>query len=150
MKQSFTQLGLQPTRDTGDGGHDGVGHFMMWTPRGMERTEARVLAEVKTGKPTLTQVRSFCHVMERNEAQVGIFITIEPITAGMRQEATSMGTFNHNGLRYPRFQFWQIDDAYFENPETINAVLRLPDEWRVQSARKSARHFGDKQTELAL
>ena len=66
---AVTQLGLEPTRDTGDGGYDGVGHFTVWTPRGMEKTEARVLAEVKTGKPTLTQVRSFCHVMDRNQAK---------------------------------------------------------------------------------
>ncbi len=123
---AVTQLGLQPTMDNGDGGYDGVGHFMMWTPRGMEDTEARVVAEVKAGKPSLTSVRSFCHIMERNEAKVGIFITIEPVTAGIRQEASSMGTFEHNGLRYPRLQFWQIDDDYFENPEIINTIVRLP------------------------
>ena len=144
---AVTQLGLQP-RDTGDGGHDGVGHFMMWTPRGMEKTEARVIAEVKAGKPTLTSVRSFCHVMERTEAKVGIFITIESVTAGMRREAASMGTFEHNGLRYPRFQFWQIDDAYFENPEIINTLVRLPSEWRIRPTQKSARHFANEQMEL--
>ena len=147
---AVTRLGLKPTRDTGDGGHDGVGHFMMWTPQGMEKTDARMLAEVKTGKPTVTQIRSFCHVMERNKAKVGIFITIEPVTTGMRQEAESMGTFEHNGLRYPRLQFWQIDDAYFENSEIINTILRLPDEWRVRATRKSERHFSDRQMELTI
>ena len=147
---AVTRLGLKPTKDTGDGGHDGVGHFMMWTPRGMEKADARMLAEVKTGRPTLTQVRSFCHVMERNEAKVGIFITIEPVTAGMRQEAASIGTFEHNGLRYPRLQFWQIDDTYFENPEIINTLVRLPSEWRIHPTRKSERHLTDKQTQLTI
>ena len=114
----------------------------------MEKTDARMLAEVKTGRPTLTQVRSFCHVMEREKAKVGIFITIEPVTAGMRREAASMGTFEHNGLRYPRFQFWQIDDTYFENPEIINTLVRLPSEWRIRPTQKSERHFADEQMEL--
>ena len=117
---------------------------------GMEKTQARILAEVKTGKPTLTQVRSFCHVIERDEAKVGIFITIEPVTAGMRQEAASMGTFEHNRLRYPRLQFWQIDDAYFENPEIINTRVRLPAEWLIRPTRKSERHFAEEQTELKI
>ena len=109
-----------------------------------------MLAEVKAGKPTLTQVRSFCHVMERNEAKVGIFITIEPVTAGMRQEAASMGAFEHNGLRYPRLQFWQIDDAYFENPEIINTHVRLPAEWLIRPIRKSERHFEETQIPLQI
>ena len=147
---AVTRLGLKPTRDAGDGGLDGVGHFTVWTPRGMEKTEARMLAEVKTGKPTLTQVRSFCHVIERDEAKVGIFITIESVTAGMRQEAASMGTFEHNGLSYPRLQFWQIDDAYFENPEIINARVRLPAEWLIRPTRKLERHFAEAQTEFKI
>ena len=147
---AVTRLGLNPTKDANDGGHDGVGHFMMWTPRGMEKMNARILAEVKTGKPTLTQIRSFCHVMERNEAKVGIFITIESVTTGMRQEAASMGTFDHNGLSYPRLQFWQVNDDYFQNPEIINTILRLPTEWKVRPTRKSAPYFTDKQMEISI
>ena len=109
-----------------------------------------MIAEVKIGKPTITSVRSFCHVMDRSEAQAGIFVTIEPVTAVMRQVAENMGTFEYNGMRYPRLQFWQIDDAYFENSKTINAILQLPDEWRVRSTHKSERHFANEQTELAI
>ena len=128
---AVTRLGLQPTRDDKDVGYDGVGHFTVSTPRGTEKTEAQVIAEVKIGKPTLTSVRSFCHVL--NEAQAGVFITIEPVTASMRKVAENMGSFEHNGQRYPRLQFWQIDDAYFENPEIINTIVRLPSEWRIRS-----------------
>ena len=57
----------------------------------MKETDARILAEVKTGKPTVTQVRAFCRVMDKNNAEVGIFITLEPITASMRQECARYG-----------------------------------------------------------
>ena len=32
----------------------------------------------------------------------------------------------------PRLQFWQLDDAYFENPDSINTLVRLPEAWRIR------------------
>ena len=145
---AVTRLGLKPTRDVGDGGHDGVGHATLWNPQQMKETDVRILAEVKTGKPTITQVRAFCQVMNQNNAEIGIFITIEPISAGMRQQAEEMGTFEHNKQTYPRLQFWQLEDAYFENPASINTLVRLSDAWRIHPIRKSARHFDDRQIQL--
>ncbi len=145
---AVTRLGLQPTQDVGDGGHDGVGHVTLWSTQRMKETNARILAEVKTGKPSMTQVRAFCQVMRENNAAIGIFITIEPVTAGMRQQAENMGVFEHNGQSYPRLQFWQVDDAYFENPELINTFIRLPMEWRIRPSQKSNRHFRGQQMEL--
>ena len=145
---AVTRLGLRPTKDTGDGGLDGVGHVTLWNPQQMKETNARILAEVKTGKPTLTQVRAFCRVMDKNNAEVGIFITLEPVTAKMRQEAEDMGSFEHNKQTYPRLQFWQIDDTYFENPDVINALVRLPDAWRIRPTQKSERHFDNQQMQF--
>ncbi len=145
---AVTRLGLRPTKDVGDGGLDGIGHVTLWNPQQMKETNARILAEVKTGKPTVTQVRAFCRVMDKNNAEVGIFITLAPVTAKMRQEAQDMGSFEHNEKSYPRLQFWQIDDAYFENPDVINTLVRLPDAWRIRPAQKSERHFEDRQMQF--
>ena len=145
---AVTRLGLNPTKDVGDGGLDGVGHVTLWNPQQMKETNARILAEVKTGKPTITQVRAFCHVMDQHSAEVGIFITIEPVTARMRQESENMGSFEHNQKTYPRLQFWQLDDAYFENPDSINTLVRLPDAWRIRPTQKSERHFDNQQMQL--
>ena len=146
---AVTRLGLRPTKDVGDGGLDGVGHVTLWNPQQMKETNARILAEVKTGKPNITQVRAFCHVMEENKAEVGIFITIAPVSANMRQIAENMGSFEHNNKTYPRLQFfWQLDDDYFKNPDIINTLVRLPDAWRIRPTQKSARHFTDQQLPL--
>ena len=107
-----------------------------------------ILAEVKTGRPTIAQVRAFCHVMDQHKAEIGIFITLKPISPSMRQAAERMGSFTHNGQNYPRLQFWQIDDTYFENPESINTHIRLPMEWRIRPSQKTERHFAGQQTEL--
>ena len=145
---AVTRLGLKPTRDVGDGGLDGVGYVTLWNPQQMKETDVRILAEVKTGRSTIAQVRAFCHVMDQHKAEIGIFITLKPISQGMRQEAERMGRFTHNGRRYPRLQFWQIDDAYFENPDIINNLVRLPSEWRIHPSRKAKRHFDDQQPEF--
>jgi len=145
---AVTRLGLRPTKDVRDGGLDGVGHVTLWNPQQMKETDARILAEVKTGKPTITQVRAFCHVMDQHNAEVGIFITIAPVTASMRQEAQNMGSFEHNHQTYPRLQFWQIDDTYFENPDVINTLVRLPDAWRIRPTQKSERHFDNQQIQF--
>ena len=59
-----------------------------------------------------------------------------------------MGSFEHNGRRYSRLQFWQINDAYFENPEIINTFVQLPMEWRIRPSQKSERHFDGEQEEF--
>ena len=146
---AVTRIGLKPTRNVGDGGKDGVGHFMLWEPDADIETERRIIAEVKTGKPTTTQVRAFRDVINSQNAVAGIFITLEPVTAGMRQLAADMGTFEHaeSGNSYPRLQFWQIDDAYFQNPETLKEIIRLPREW-IRPRKKSERHAPEIQLPL--
>ena len=146
---AVTRVGLKPTPNVGDGGKDGVGHFMLWEPDSDTETERRIIAEVKTGKPTIAQVRAFCHTLTKQNAVAGIFITLEKVTNGMRQLAADMGTFEHaeSGKRYPKLQFWQIDDAYFDNPESIKETIKLPRNW-IRPRKKSERHYGHHQLEL--
>lgn len=145
---AVTRLGFKPTSDVGDGGKDGVGHVALWNPNTEEETPKRILAEVKTGNPTINQVRAFCHTMEQQEAVAGIFITLGNVTSGMRQIAADMGEFElENKQRYPRLQFWQIDDAYFDNPNNLNQIIRLPRQW-IQPRKKSERHIDDMQMTL--
>ena len=145
---AVTRIGLEPTANVGDGGFDGIGAVKVWDPRTQRDRNTRIIAEVKSGKPSISALRAFCHTIREQKAQVGIFITVEPISRGMKAIQESMGTFQHNGVSYPRLQFWQIDDGYFADPESLNKKIRLP--WRVESRHKSERHFKDEQPELPL
>ena len=145
---AVTRLGMIPTSDVGDGGKDGVGQVALWNPETKEETTKRILGEVKTGKPTITQVRAFCHTIETSDAVAGVFITLAPVTDGMRQIAANMGEFElENNKFYPRLQFWQIDDDYFQDPDILEHIIRLPKEW-IQPRKKSERHFEDRQMPL--
>ena len=144
---TISQIGQSHDSDsnlhrTYDGGKDGVKHVTLWNPQGEGESQARVLAEVKSGGFTLNEVKAFCRTMNKVEAVAGIFITIESPTDGMRQEAADMETFSHNNVTYPRLQFWQIDDNYFKNPDIVKQLLRLPPEW-LRPIHKSERHFED-------
>ncbi len=148
---AVTRLGLEPTPDSGDGGFDGTGNVVIWENRLLKEapTKLKVIAEVKSGKkPTKADVRAFCASMHHSDAKFGIFITLHPITKGMRDLQDREGTIVHNGRPYPRLQFWQIDDAYFDAPESLNQIVKLP--WRIESRPKSERHFGGTQQEIAL
>ena len=145
---AVTRVGLEPTANVGDGGFDGAGTVKIWNPRNQKSRNTRVIAEVKTGKPNVSMLRAFCHTIRETKAQVGIFITLAPISGGMKAMQEAMGTFQHNGVSYPRLQFWQIDAGYFANPASLNETIQLP--WRIESREKSKRHFKDEQTELTL
>ena len=145
---AVTRLGLTPTKDIGDGGFDGVAHFTVWIPEGMKQNEGRIMAEVKSGKPTLNEVKAFCHTMTKNNATAGVFITLHKVSSGMMEEAESMGTFEHNGITYPRLQFWQITQEYFDNPESINRTIRLPK--AIKASQKTGKQMKDSQIEMDL
>ncbi len=123
---AVTRLGLRPTPERRRLGFDGVASMQVWTI--YEKEDAQIIAEVKSGNPTLTQV-AFCHTIRKNKAKMGVFITLGKITNGMRQEAEDMGTFEHNKQTYPRFQFWEIDEAYFDDPASIKKQIRIPEQW---------------------
>ena len=140
-----TRLGLTLAKDVDNGGD-----FTLWTPKAKEKLDVRILAEVKTGKPTPDQVRAFRKSIEDNKAAIGIFITLEPVPSDMREIAEDMGKYEYKGLTYPRLQFWQITDEYFENPETIYYDLQLPGMLRVRPTKKTDRHSPDFQLEFDM
>ena len=146
---AVTRLGLTPTPDVGDGGKDGVKRVTLWNPEESKERQTRILAEVKSGNVTQTQVRAFCHTLNDLGVIAGIFITIAPVSSGMRQTAANMGRFSHNNRTYPKLQFWQIDDTYFDNPDRVNAILQLPAEW-LRPIQKSERHFLHEQVEFSI
>ena len=138
---AVTRLGLSPTANSNDGGFDGSGKVLLWE-HGQTETKLPVIAEVKSGRSlNLNQVRAFRTAMRDADAAIGIFITLHPVTRGMRNLAEAEGAIEHNGKRYPRLQFWQITDAYFDDGFI---PVNLP--WQIDERPKAARHYGGEQT----
>ena len=117
--------GLAPNeRKRGDEGVDGRGR-MLDQPADYE--SKLVLAQVKGGRSfQLGQFRDFLHVMERESAACGVFITLSPVTSGQaRALAAEAGEVTVGAERYPRVQLWSIAD-YFEKRRPHLPVLTDP------------------------
>lgn len=99
--------GMAPNqRRTGDGGIDGRGRIL---------DGGIVLAQVKGGKFSVGQLRDFLHVLERERADCGIYLTLDPVQSpNARAEAAAAGNLEIGVSRYPKLQFWSISD-FFDN-----------------------------------
>jgi DNA modification methylase len=72
----------------------------------------RVLVQVKSGKVKSGDVRDLHGTMEREEAAIGVFITLETPTRDMQTEAASAGFYHSPGWDkdYPKLQILSIAD----------------------------------------
>ena len=79
----------------------------------------KVLLSVKAGKVNVSHLRDLRGVIERENASIGVLLSMEPPTKPMRQETADAGFYNGPwGKRYPRLQILTIQDLF--NGATIN------------------------------
>ena len=73
----------------------------------------RIIVQVKSGHVGVSQVRDLKGVIERENAEIGLFITLNAPTRPMTQEAASAGIYvpeHFPDYRYPRLQILTIED----------------------------------------
>ncbi|MCS6869916.1 MAG: DNA methyltransferase, partial [Anaerolineae bacterium] len=72
----------------------------------------RAIVQVKSGAVKPSDVRDLKGVLDREKAQIGIFITLEPPTAAMRQEALGAGYYFSSGWQrdFARLQILTIEE----------------------------------------
>ena len=107
--------GFSPnTRRTGDRGIDGRATLYK-KPDDFDSRLA--LAQVKgTAKFNLGNLRDFLHVVRRENAALGIYITLNKVSsAKARAESRELGTVSYGGQSaFPRVQLWSIEE-YFDH-----------------------------------
>ncbi len=94
-----------------DTGVDGV-LYVVDNPR--EKAK-KIVVQVKSGKVGVAQVRDFAHVVDREEAIMGLFLTLDAPTQPMLTEAASAGVYERGLVKddqvtYPRLQILTIAD----------------------------------------
>jgi DNA modification methylase len=87
----------------------------------------KVIISVKGGHRNVSQVRDLVGVIQREKAEMGIFITLESITKPMEQEAALEGFYHSpNGQDYPKIQIFTIEELLNgKKPEMPSAVSIL-------------------------
>ena len=91
-----------------DRGIDGLLYFI----DGPRRTPHKIVVQVKGGRVSSPQVRDLKGVVEREQAALGLFISLDPPTRDMRAEAASGGLF-HSDLwqrEYPKIQLRTVEE----------------------------------------
>jgi site-specific DNA-methyltransferase (adenine-specific) len=74
----------------------------------------RAIVQVKSGKVKAGDVRDLRGVVEREQAAMGVFITLEPASKDMLAEAAGAGFYHSPGWNrtYPRLQVLTIADLF--------------------------------------
>ena len=96
-----------------DQGVDGVIHFI----NGPRRSTRKAIIQVKSGRVSVPLIRDLLGTVERENAALGLFITLEPPTRAMISEAVSAG-FYHSDLwqrNYPKIQICTIQELFDGN-----------------------------------
>ena len=91
-----------------DRGIDGVLHFI----NGPRRTTHRAIIQVKSGRVSVSHVRDLVGTVERENAAMGLFITLENPTRAMKVEASSAGFYRSELWQrdYPKIQIRTVGD----------------------------------------
>ena len=111
------------TKQVADGGVDGRG--TVWEQPDADVTRL-ALAQVKGGHFNLGNLRDFNHVIDRDRAALGCYLTVDRVdTHAARSETAGMGTIRVGGMAYPRMQRWSMAD-YFDGLPPILPLMADP------------------------
>jgi len=88
----------------------------------------QALVSVKSGHVNSAMVRDLKGTIEREKAEIGIFITLEEPTREMELEATTAGIYTSpiSGKDYPRIQIFTIRELLEEHKKPMLPLLILP------------------------
>ena len=108
-------LGLvdaRPANDRRRGADAGVDGYINFFDDNSGRPK-RIIAQVKSGHVNRGMIATLKGDMEREKAELGVFITLQPPTEPMRQEALSAGIYTPEHFpdqQHPRVQILTIDE----------------------------------------
>ncbi len=136
------QQGSKKGKKGSDRGIDGVITFI---DDNTDRPK-RVLVQVKSGQVKSADIRDLVGTVQREQAAIGVFITLEPPSANMLTEAVSAGYYHAPGWNrdYPRIQILTIEELLH------GATVQTPPQYGTFKQPKRVREVGSLQPELVM
>ena len=108
-------LGLvdaRPAQDRKKGADSGIDGYINFFDDNSGKAK-RIVVQVKSGNVTRNQIATLKGDMEREKAEIGLFVTLQPPTGPMQSEATSAGFYTPEHFpdsHYPRVQILTIEE----------------------------------------
>ena len=105
----------------------------------------RALVSVKSGSVNSSQIRDLKGVLEREKAEIGLFMTLEEPSSPMQLEATTAGVYQSalSGRDYPRIQIITIRELLEEHRRPDLPLLVLPAYQQAERVAKKAAEQGE-------
>ncbi len=106
----------------------------------------RVLVQVKSGHVKSGDIRDLKGTLQREQATIGVFITLEPQSKDMTTEAVSAGFYHSPGWNqnYPRIQILTIEELLH------NAEVKMPPQFGTFKQAQRVQQSDAAQPELGL
>jgi len=109
---ALSLINARPYKDKKRGADTGIDGYLYFSH---EKDIVRpAIVQVKSGNVSVKDIRELGHVMDREEADLGLFITLEPPTKQMKSEAVIKG-FYHSPIfkrDYPKIQIVTIEELF--------------------------------------
>ena len=108
LVQAKPQGGGKEAKKGSDRGIDGIITFV----DDASGKGKQILVQVKSGKVKSGDVRDLRGTVEREGAAMGVFISLDPMTAEMRREAAAAGLYTSplNGKTFPKLQLFTVEE----------------------------------------
>jgi hypothetical protein len=106
-----------------------------------------IIISVKGGHVTASQVRDLRGVIEREDAAIGVFITLEEPTAAMRKEAADASfwqTKSLAGSKHPRLQILTIQELL------AGKRIDMPAQQEIRSFKQAPKATGKRREDAKL
>ena len=105
-------LGLARARpvEQKKGADRGIDGRLYFHDEGKAGKTKQIIFSVKAGHVTVSQIRDLVGVINRENAQIGAFLSLEPPTAPMRREAASAGFYESPWGKHPCIQLLTIEE----------------------------------------
>src|SRR5205823_3576076 len=119
--------GARPTEGIKKGADRGIdGRLYFHDDRSGDSKQ--IIFSVKGGHNIgVSEVRDLIGVLQREKAEIGVYISFEEPTKPMQKEAAEAGFYtSHDGSRYPRLQLLTIKDL-LEGNKNFQRPLHVPD-----------------------
>lgn len=111
------------TKQVADGGVDGRATI---THKPDDWESQLALAQVKGGNFSLSGLRDFIHVTNRDNAALGCYVTLKPVaSASARREIATAGKVSIENTYFPRMQIWSMKD-YFDERRPRLPIMNDP------------------------
>ena len=111
-----------------------------------------VLVQVKSRHVNAAHIRDLKGVLEREKAEMGVFITLEKPTKPMTEEAVSAGHYHSEGWGkdYPRMQILTVEQLLNAPDRPHPGCLRTPERVLRETFKEAPKHKRKRKKQLEL